>query len=73
MRKILAAFVIGAGVAAAQGVCDRACLTGILDQYLNAMAANDAKKAPFAANTQSTPKTRRGFRSPKGCGSRPPA
>jgi hypothetical protein len=58
MRKTFAAFLICAGVctrvAAAQGACDRACLTGILDQYLNAMAANDAKKAPFAANIKYT-------------------
>jgi hypothetical protein len=54
MRNTLAAFVIGAGVAAAQGACNRACLTGILDQYLNAMAANDAKKAPVAANIKYT-------------------
>src|SRR6204780_309674 len=53
MRR-LAAFVTCAGVAAAQGACDRACLTGILDQYLNAMAANDSKKAPVAANIKYT-------------------
>src|ERR1700691_4346886 len=56
MRKILAIVLIFAGRAAAQGdaACDRACLTGILDQYVNAMAANDAKKAPFAANIKYT-------------------
>ena len=36
------------------GRCDRACLTGILDQYLNAMGANDSKKAPLAANIKYT-------------------
>ncbi len=54
MRNTFAAFLICAGVAAAQGACDRACLTGILDQYLNAMAANDSKKAPVAANVKYT-------------------
>src|SRR5580658_2773109 len=58
MRNTLTVFLIYAGicarVAAAQGACDRACLTTILDQYLNAMAANDAKKAPFAANIKYT-------------------
>jgi hypothetical protein len=54
MRNIFAAFAICAGVAAAQGVCDRACLTGILDQYVNAMAANDARKASFASNIKYT-------------------
>ena len=30
------------------GQCDRACLTGFADQYLKAMVAHDASKAPFA-------------------------
>jgi hypothetical protein len=60
MRKALAAFLICAGVAAAPGVavaddnCDRACLTGILDQYLNAMVANNSKAAPVAASIKYT-------------------
>jgi hypothetical protein len=54
MRNTLAALLIFAGVAAAQGGCDRACLTGIQDQYLNAMAANDSTKAPLAANVKYT-------------------
>jgi len=54
MRKTFLALLIGAGVAAAQGNCDRGCLTGILDQYLSAMAANDAKKAPIAPNIKYT-------------------
>src|SRR5271163_5083745 len=53
MRTTVAAFLIGAGVAAGQ-TCDRACLAGILDQYLNAMVANDSKKAPVAANIKYT-------------------
>jgi hypothetical protein len=54
MRNTFAALLICAGIADAQGACDRACLTGILDQYLSAMAANDSKKAPFAANAKYT-------------------
>lgn len=54
MRHLLALFVISAGVACAQGACDPACLSGILDQYLNAMVANDATKAPIAANIKYT-------------------
>src|SRR5580700_9009253 len=54
MRIIVAAFLICAGVARAQNSCDRACLTGIVDQYLNAMVANDSKKAPVAANIKYT-------------------
>src|ERR1700679_2741884 len=54
MRNTLAALLIFAGVAAAQPDCDRACLTGILDQYLNAMAVNDSTKAPVAPNIKYT-------------------
>jgi hypothetical protein len=61
MRHRLTAFLLCAGIfgraAAAQGACDRACLTGILDRYLNAMTANDAKKAPFAASVKYTENT----------------
>jgi hypothetical protein len=34
--------------------CERACLEGIVDQYLAAMVANDAQKAPFAPNAKYT-------------------
>ena len=54
MRNTLAGFLICASVAMAQNTCDRACLTGILDQYLNAMVANDSKKAPVASNIKYT-------------------
>jgi hypothetical protein len=59
MRNIVTAFLVCASLictkqAAAQDNCDRACLTGLLDQYLNAMAANDSKKAPLAANVKYT-------------------
>ena len=55
MKKLLAAFLVGiftAGVVAAQAKkptsCDRVCLEKIADQYLAAMVAHDASKAPFA-------------------------
>jgi hypothetical protein len=54
MRTTIAAFLICAGLSSAQNTCDRACLTGILDQYLSAMAANDSKKAPFAPDVKYT-------------------
>jgi hypothetical protein len=54
MRNTLAALLICTGVASAQTTCDRACLTGLLDRYLNAMAANDSTKAPLAANIKYT-------------------
>lgn len=58
MRNALAVFLCCAGVytqtASAQNACDRACLTGIVDQYLNAMVANDSKQAPFAPNIKYT-------------------
>lgn len=55
MRKLLAIFFVGVfavGIAATQaqesGSCDRKCLEAIADQYLAAMVAHDASKAPFA-------------------------
>ncbi len=68
MRNTFAALVMFAGLVAGQIVdpraafesgCDRACLTGVLGQYLNAMAANDSSKAPFAANAKYTENTAR--------------
>jgi hypothetical protein len=57
MRKLVAVFVVGifaVGIAGAQaqksGSCDRACLEGMADQYLAAMVAHDASRAPFAKN-----------------------
>ena len=57
MRKSFLAVILLAVSANAQtkgGACDRACLTGIVDQYLAAMVAHDARKAPFAANIKYT-------------------
>jgi len=55
MKKLLAAFWVGifaSGVVVAQAKksasCDRVCLERIADQYLDAMVAHDALKAPFA-------------------------
>jgi len=35
--------------ASAQGTCDRACLEGIADNYLDALAAHDPKRLPLAS------------------------
>src|SRR5262249_22257816 len=50
-----------AGTAAGQarlwdkpGSCDRDCLKGVVDKYLDAMVAHDAKAAPLAANAKFT-------------------
>src|SRR5262245_15403720 len=40
--------------AAAQGTCDRACLLKTADDYLAALVAHDAKKAPMASNAKFT-------------------
>jgi hypothetical protein len=57
MKKLLATFIVGvfaSGIVSVQaqksGSCNRACLEGIADQYLAAMVAHDASKAPFAEN-----------------------
>ncbi|HTC36140.1 MAG TPA: hypothetical protein VK724_22360, partial [Bryobacteraceae bacterium] len=34
--------------------CDRACLEGLVDQYLDAMTAHDPKLAPLAKNIKFT-------------------
>jgi hypothetical protein len=55
MRRSLVILFVGmfaVGIATAQiqpsGQCNRACLEGIADQYLAAMIAHDASKAPLA-------------------------
>jgi hypothetical protein len=53
LPMIAAVCVFAAGIAVAQtrpGSCDRACLEKIADQYLAAMVAHDASKAPLAKN-----------------------
>jgi len=39
---------------AATGPCDRACLEGFVDQYLDAIIAHDPKRLPLAANAKFT-------------------
>jgi len=54
----LCLMLAAASPAAAQGhlpqACDRACLSGIMDQYLAAMVAHDPAKAPAALNIKYT-------------------
>lgn len=63
VRRWLAgvALLVVAGSAAGQarlwdkpGPCDRGCLKGIVDKYVDAMVKHDAKGAPFAANVKFT-------------------
>jgi hypothetical protein len=50
MVGLLALALLGAqGNVRAAEACDRACLEGLVDQYLDAMLAHDPHKAPFAA------------------------
>jgi hypothetical protein len=62
-KTLIAIGVLGlslAGVLSAQsgsgkgGACDRACLEGLVDQYLDAMTAHDPKLAPLAKNVKFT-------------------
>jgi hypothetical protein len=52
MRTGLIAVFVATGIAAttitAQGRCDRACLIGIADTYVDALVAHDPAKAPLA-------------------------
>jgi len=68
MRKLPAIFltsILAAGILACQGQqsapeslsCDRACLEGIADQYLEAMLSHDAANAPFAEDFRFTENT----------------
>jgi hypothetical protein len=43
-----------AGGGAATGPCDRACLEGFVDRYLDALAARDPKQLPLTANAKFT-------------------
>src|SRR5688500_17811256 len=40
--------------AAAQSTCNRACLTGLVDTYFKALAANDLAAVPLAPNAKIT-------------------
>jgi hypothetical protein len=44
----------GQGARGATGPCDRACLEGFVDTYLDAWVARDAKKLPLAPNAKYT-------------------
>lgn len=49
--RLAAALLLGVGVtttAFAQEACDRACMKGVVDSYLSALAAHDPAKAPLA-------------------------
>ena len=55
LRTALAVAAVGIGLAglgakASAASCDRACLIGVTDKYLAAVAAHDPAKAPLAAN-----------------------
>ena len=52
--SIIAGQTPARGGAAATGPCDRACLEGFVDRYLDAMAARDPKQLPLAANVKYT-------------------
>lgn len=56
MRRVAfaLAFLALPSLARAQGACDRACLVGFIDQYLDALVAQDPKRLPLAANVKFT-------------------
>jgi hypothetical protein len=56
MRKlgVLSSGILLAGLAVGQGKCDRACLNGFVDEYLDAMVAHDIKLVPLARNAKFT-------------------
>jgi hypothetical protein len=51
---IVGVWLVAGGDAAAQGRCDRACLEGIAEQYLDALVAKDPKKLSVASNVKYT-------------------
>jgi hypothetical protein len=50
----LCALLVGADAFAAGAVCDRPCLRGMLDQYLNAVVKHDSGAAPLAVAFRQT-------------------
>ncbi|HEX5046835.1 MAG TPA: hypothetical protein VFX89_06900 [Gammaproteobacteria bacterium] len=60
MRSIITALLLAAALAAPASVlaqnakCDRACLTGVLTQYLDSLVAHDPKKATLATGARFT-------------------
>jgi hypothetical protein len=51
---VAAALLCGYSAAAQPGVCDRACLEGLLDTYVDGVVAHDATRLPLAADAQFT-------------------
>ena len=52
LRSVLSVALLAASAtvhAASAPACDRACLTGLLDQYIDALVAHDASKLPLTA------------------------
>jgi hypothetical protein len=54
LTALAAAALLTGSAHAAPAACNRACLDGITDRYLEAMAANDPSRAPFAAKIKLT-------------------
>ena len=54
LGALLTSTVAGQGKGKAAPACDRACLEGYVDQYLDAVIAHDPKKLTFARNTKFT-------------------
>ena len=53
-RILVCGFLLADAAAAQRGSCDRACLEGFVDQYLDAMLAHNPKLAPLAKNVKFT-------------------
>lgn len=51
---VSAGLLLAAAAAAQRGACDRACLEGVVDQYLDAMVAHNPKLVPLAKNVKFT-------------------
>jgi len=51
---LLSLAVAGGAERSAPGACDRACLEGFVDRYLDAMVAHDAKLVPLANDVKFT-------------------
>jgi hypothetical protein len=51
---VVVAFAFAATTVTAQGRCDRACLIGISDTYIDALVAHDPAKAPLAGSVKYT-------------------
>ncbi len=54
LLSMLTAINIVGGVRAQSGACDRACLEGFVDKYLDAIIAHDPKLLPISRNVKFT-------------------